>query len=104
MAGQTGRPGRPGGSLTYLRSGAAGAGAPEDKVALTVDERNAAEKKRNEQMAEAMAAAQDVGFMTKFSAKLMPENVPFPWLDGREWVEDLVPRCGTDPRRFDLAG
>ena len=45
-----------------------------------------------------------VGFMTKFSAKLMPENVPFPWLDGREWVEDLVPRCGTDPRRFDLAG
>jgi hypothetical protein len=81
-----------------------GAGAPEDKVALTVDERNAAEKKRNEQMAEAMAAAQDVGFMTKFSAKLMPENVPFPWLDGREWVEDLVPRCGTDPRRFDLAG
>ena len=55
-------------------------------------------------MAEAMAAAQDVGFMTKFSAKLMPENVPFPWLDGREWVEDLVPRCGTDPRRFDLAG
>lgn len=88
---------------------AGGATSAEGGGALAVqlmskDERDAAEKKRNEQMAAAMAAAQDVGFMTKYSAKLAPENVPFPWLDGREWVEDLVPRCGTDPRRFDLAG
>jgi hypothetical protein len=30
--------------------------------------------------------------------------VPWPWLNGREWADDLVVRCGGEPRRSDLAG
>jgi len=35
---------------------------------------------------------------------LLPEDVPWPWLDGNEWASDYVVWCGGEPRRIDLNG